>query len=210
MPALPEVHLAKLVMCACIVGNEIDALRERGNGRVVLLLRTGQCANRLIHAVETEQRLQSRRGRQLANRIGIETLALIHQAEFVSRAAGRGKRREQLLQCRSRGRKISADEHRVGQRETRALVARVQRDRGAERLRCCIELTIGEVYEPLDAMRFGAIGGQLYGDGDVLGSALERSVAEGRGCSSQRARFDATVDDEWIAHHALAEQVNRA
>jgi len=88
LAALPEVHFTELVVRAGVIRNEIDALRECRDGGVVLLLRTGQCANALIHAVEAEQRLRGGGRGELAHRVGEQALALVDQSELVSRATG--------------------------------------------------------------------------------------------------------------------------
>jgi len=50
--------------------------------------------------------------------------------------------------------------------------------------------------QALDAMRLRTIRCQLDRDGDVLGCAVERSVAQRRGRPSECASFDATLRHE--------------
>ena len=72
------------LMCIGAVGNQVDAFREGRDRRVVVLLRTGQRPDRLVNAVEAEQRLQRRRGGQLTHRVRVEALPLIGERELVA------------------------------------------------------------------------------------------------------------------------------
>ena len=115
-------------MSLVIVGDEIDSRRERLSGCVEILLVLLERPDHLVDRVRAEQRLLRERRLKLAHGVGTLALALIGQAEQVVRLSGRGQRAKRVDQCLLRLVELLVLDERVGERETRSLVARVEPD----------------------------------------------------------------------------------
>ena len=151
-PADAEVHLGQLVVRGRIVRHQRHPPRERVDGTGVVLLRSTQRAERLIDAVETQQRFERGRAAQFGHGRVVVALALVGEREQIPRAPRVGNRGQRVGQHGHRVAELFAGKEGACQVDAWTLVCRVQADRLAERGHPARGVVVGETRQAQQAV----------------------------------------------------------